>query len=74
MRLETAPTGPGGNIELPNYFFQLHTDCGTKDHLYEKAKLGFTLPVYKQVLLNDRASIVFDRGLLLTVQPNLRNY
>ena len=24
MRLETAPTGPGANIELPIYFLKLH--------------------------------------------------
>ncbi len=35
VRLETAPTGPGENIELPNYFLKPHTDCGTKDHFYE---------------------------------------
>ena len=33
MRLQTAPTGPGKNIELPNYFSKPHTDCGTKDYL-----------------------------------------
>ena len=44
VRLETAPTGPGGNIELPNYFLKTHlvcvmdhnlTDRGTEDHFYE---------------------------------------
>ena len=24
VRLQTAPTGPGGNIELPNYFLKPH--------------------------------------------------
>ena len=33
VRLETAPTGPGGNIELPNYFLKLHTDRGTKEKI-----------------------------------------
>ena len=32
VRLQTAPTGPGKNIELPNYFLKLHTDCGTNAH------------------------------------------
>ena len=27
MRLETAPTGPGENIELPIYFLKPHLDC-----------------------------------------------
>ena len=27
VRFKTAPTGPGENIELPNYFLKLHTDC-----------------------------------------------
>ena len=35
VRLETAPTGPGENIELPNYSLTPHTDCGTKEHFYE---------------------------------------
>ena len=35
-------------------------------------KLGFTLSVYKQVLLSNRTSIVLDRDLGLTVQHNLR--
>ena len=28
----TAPTGPGGNIELPNYFFKLHLERGIKTY------------------------------------------
>ena len=27
VRLEAAPTGPGENIELPNYFLKPHLDC-----------------------------------------------
>ena len=27
VRRETAPTGPGENIELPNYFLKPHLDC-----------------------------------------------
>ena len=27
MRLKTASTGLGENIELPNYFLQPHLDC-----------------------------------------------
>ena len=34
--------------------------------------MGFTLSVYKQVLLDNYTSIVLDRGSGLTVQPNLR--
>ena len=26
----TAPTGPGANIELPNYFLKPHLDCDLK--------------------------------------------
>ena len=35
--------------------------------------LGSTISIYKQVLLNDQASIVLDRDSHSTVQPNLRN-
>ena len=38
----------------------------------EKLSLGFTLSVYKQVLLNGQTSIVLDRDFRLTVQPNLQ--
>ncbi len=37
-----------------------------------KNGLGFTLSVYKQVLLDDGAAIGLDRDCRLTVQPNLR--
>ena len=30
MRLQTAPTGPGEDIELPIYFLKLHLACGTR--------------------------------------------
>ena len=39
---------------------------------YRKIKLGFTLSVYKQMLLNNRTSTALDRDSRLTVQPNLR--
>ena len=29
VRLETAPTRPGGNIELPNYFLKPHETAPT---------------------------------------------
>ena len=29
VRLETAPTGSGGNIELPDYFLKLHETAPT---------------------------------------------
>ena len=29
VRLETAPTGPGEHIELPNYFLKLHETAPT---------------------------------------------
>ena len=29
MRLQTAPTGPGENIELPKYFLKLHQTTPT---------------------------------------------
>ena len=29
----TAPTGPGENIALPNYFLKLHTVCATYGRL-----------------------------------------
>ena len=35
--------------------------------------LGFTVSIYKTVLLKGSHSIVFDRDSLLTVQPNLLN-
>ena len=35
--------------------------------------LGFTLSIYKTVLLKCRASIVVDRNSVLTVQLNLRD-
>ena len=35
VRLETAPTGSGENIELPNYFLKPHTDCGPRDYFQE---------------------------------------
>ena len=31
VRLQTAPTGPGENIELPIYFLKFHTVCATKE-------------------------------------------
>ena len=34
--------------------------------------LGFTLSIYKAVLLKCRTSIVVDSDSVLTVQPNLR--
>jgi len=30
VRLETAPTGPGENIELPNYFLKPHENRPTE--------------------------------------------
>ncbi len=36
--------------------------------------LGFTVSIYKTVLLRDSSFIVLDRSLRLTVRPNLRYY
>ncbi len=30
VRLQTAPTGPGENIELPNYFLESHENRPTE--------------------------------------------
>ena len=32
MRFQTAPTGPGEDIELPKYFLKLHLVCGILGH------------------------------------------
>ena len=37
-----------------------------------KNEVGFTLSVYKQMSLNDGASIGLGRYWVLTAQPNLR--
>ena len=34
MRLQTAPTGPGGNTELPKYFLKLHQTAPTGECLH----------------------------------------
>ena len=69
MRLETAPTGPGENIELPIYFLKPHENRPTEI----LTMLGFTQSIYRWVLLNNRIFIVVDRVPFLIVQPNLQS-
>ena len=55
------------NLLFPLFCFEK----GTDDASWSTPELGFTLSVYKQVLLNDRVPIVLDRDSGLTVQANL---
>ena len=57
MRLQTAPTGPGGNIELPNYLFKLHETAPTGLGVQNLRKNG---------KLNSPVSVDTDNHAILT--------
>ena len=57
VRLQTAPTGPGEDIELPIYFLKLRTVCGTKDTQTGKFVVQKTLSFRNGVSLNSTSSL-----------------
>ena len=72
MRLESRYIGtPTSREQVPINRNPRNGTGGTGPHLPGWTELGFTLFVYKQAVLDDRASIGLDRDFRLSVQPNL---